>query len=99
MYAPSISTTIAYYVDGDIAMDTGIKQPYILYMLTLVTLTVFMLKAIHGNRSLTQTVTSFVDSAFGGPSRNITILGPSGLPLVGCLYEVSITELALDFTY
>jgi hypothetical protein len=70
-----------------------------LYTLALVTVTVFILKVIRDNRNYNQRVLSFLDSIIDGPPRNIIIPGPSGLPLVGCLNEVSTTELALDFTH
>ncbi|RAO67594.1 uncharacterized protein BHQ10_003606 [Talaromyces amestolkiae] len=71
----------------DIAIMKGIKQPYFWCTLALVAITVFILKAICDKRNLTQTVVSFLGSIFGIKLRNITIPGPSGLPLVGCLNE------------
>lgn len=81
--AAPAETEEAFYVIN------GVRESRIVYTLAAVALASIILSGFVGGRKVLQRIFWFLDGILGGAPHNVTLPGPSGLPLIGNLTDVS----------
>ena len=67
----------------------GFRQSLIVYTFAVVVLTAAILSRFENGRKAIQRLVWLLDEVLGGAPHTVTLPGPSGLPVVGDLIQVS----------
>lgn len=89
MSASSNSTVIRADTEDIFHLVNSIRESPIITIFVAVALAAVALSGFDNGRKAIQRFAWFLDAMLGGAPHTVTLPGPSGLPLIGSLFQVS----------